>query len=110
MVYLFPKLPKPDKQLSEASTRTHVKVPAIIPSAEFRLRLEPLLGVFQNRAQVLRPDREEAVGGCRAMSSGGLPPSPAYLSRLPSSPGIWTISSGYNSGSRQVTSVLCLKC
>lgn len=37
------------------------QVPAIIPSAEFGLRLELLLGVFQNRGQVLRPDREEAV-------------------------------------------------
>lgn len=70
---LVPKTPKAWQAALEGSTWTHVKFPAIIPSAEFRLRLEPLLGVFQNRAQVLRPDREEAVGGCRAMSSGGSP-------------------------------------
>lgn len=58
---------------------------------EFRLRLEPFLGAFQNRASVLGPDRAEDVGRHRAIILTLL--YQPVLPTFPSFPGTWTISS-----------------
>lgn len=72
----------PVSKVPQAQGSRHRPLSQVYTTApELRLRLAPLLGVFQNRVWVW------ASGG-----NAVLPTSPAYLS--PTSPGTQTISSG----------------